>query len=82
MLTKLKTWLFGRVIFTKVLGKFAKHGAGVIVGFLFGPKLAPVLGPVLEGMNLTEGQVEAGLIVAFTALVGAAWNFIEHRWVK
>ena len=82
MLAKIKMWLFGNVIGSKVFGKFVKHGAGAIVGFMFGPKLAPFIGPILEGMNLSEGQVEAGLVVFLTALVGAIINFVKHRFIK
>lgn len=81
MIGKIKEWIFGKVIFSKVIGKFVKHGAGVITGLLFGDKV-PFLKPTLEAMNLTEGQVEAGAVVFLTALFGAAWNFVEHRFIK
>lgn len=81
MLGKLKEWIFGKVIFSKVIGKFVKHGSGAIVGLLFGDKV-PFVKPALEAMQLSEGQVEAGLVVFLTGLFGAIWNYIEHRVVK
>lgn len=79
---KLKEKILGNVIMPKVLGKLVKHATGAVVGLLFGVKLAPYVGPVLQAMDLTQAQVEAGLVVAFTGLFGAAWNFIQHRFFK
>ena len=82
MLTKIKSWLLGKVLMSKVVGKFVKHASAVVSGLIFGPKLEPILGPALDAMKLTPEQVEVGLIVAMTGLFGAAWNFVEHRWIK
>lgn len=81
MITKIKDWIFGKVIVSKVIGKFVKHASGALVGLLFGDKI-PLLKPALEAAQLTEVQVEAGLIVILTGIFGAAWNFIEHRMKK
>lgn len=81
MIGKIKEWIFGKVIFGKVLGKFTKHASGVIVALMFGDKF-PFLKPILEAMGLTEGQVEIGLIVMMTGAFGAIWNFVEHRLKK
>ena len=82
MINKLKQWIVGKVIMSKVGGKLIKHATGAVVGFLFGPTLAPVLEPIFSAMEVTKDQVEIGLIVAFTGLFGAAWNYIEHRFIK
>ena len=82
MWQKIKAWVFGKVIASKVVGKLVKHAAGALTGLLFGGKLAPHVGPMFEAMELSQGQVEAGLVVLFTGLFGAAWNFIEHRFIK
>jgi hypothetical protein len=79
---KIKDWILGNVIVKKVIGKFAKHATGAIVGLLFGPKLAPILEPIFRAMELTPEQLEAGLVIGLTASFGAIWNFIEHRFIK
>jgi hypothetical protein len=79
MIKKIKLWLFGKVLFGKVGGKFIKHGATVLVALIFSDRLQPVLGPVLKAMELTDGQVEAGVIVILTGLLGSLANFIKHR---
>lgn len=82
MFTKIKQWIFGKVIASKVLGKLAKHAAGALTGLIFGAKLAPYVQPMLDAANVTQGQVEAGLFVGVTGLFGAVWNYIEHRFIK
>jgi len=81
MISKIKDWLFGKVIFTKVLGKFVKHATGALTGILFGDKI-PFIKDAFEAGGMTEIQVQAGLIVFLTGLFGAIWNYIEHRAKK
>ena len=64
----------------KVMGKFAKHGTGAIIGFLTGPKVAAIIASM--GITFDPDKMEAGLIVVMTAAFGAIWNFVEHRIVK
>ena len=80
MISKIKDWIFGKVILKKVLGKFAKHGAGALIGVLSSPVVAPWLNNL--GITVDETQLTAGLMVVLTGLFGAAWNFIEHRIKK
>ena len=82
MFTKIKQWILGKVIGKKVVGKLVKHATGALVGLIFGSKVAPYVQPVFEAMELTQGELEAGLIVALTGLFGAAWNYVEHRFIK
>jgi|GEM_PF-6788858 len=82
MFEKLKQSLFEGVIVRKVIQKFAKHAAGAIVGLLFGPKLAAYSAPIFEAMDVSQAQIEAGLIVAFVGAFGALWNWASHRFVK
>ena len=77
MFTKLKTWLLGDVILKKVVGKFAKHATGAIIGLLASPQVAPWLTSL--GVSIDETQLTAGLIVALTGAFGSIWNFVEHR---
>lgn len=79
---KIKEWIMGNVVIKKVIGKFAKHATGAIIGLLFGPKFAPILEPIFHAMGLNQEQLEAGLIIGLTASFGAIWNFVEHRFVK
>ena len=80
LFSKIKNWLFGKVIMTKVFGKFAKHTTGVIIAFLSGPQIAPWIEKF--GISFDSTTMEAGLIAVLTGLFGAAFNFIEHRFIK
>ena len=80
MLSKIKKWIFGKVILGKVVGKFAKHGAGAIVGLLSSPVVAPWVANL--GITVDETQLTAGLVVVMTGLYGAVYNFVEHRFKK
>ena len=80
MLAKIKEWLFGKVIMQKVAGKFAKHAAGALVGLLSSPAVAKWVEAL--GVTVDETQLAAGLMVVLTGLFGAAWNFVEHRFIK
>jgi len=82
MWEKIKKFIIGKVIFSKVLGKLVKHATSALVGLLFGAELAPYVQPIIKAMDLTQAQVEAGLMVAFAALFGAIWNFVQHRIFK
>jgi len=80
MIAKIKAWLLGKVILKKVAGKFVKHAAGALIGLLSSPAVAPWMDKL--GISIDEAQLTAGLMVVLTGLFGAAWNFIEHRWIK
>jgi len=82
MFDKIMQWIFGKVAPKKVIGKLAKHATGAIIGLLFGGQIAPYVKPIFDSMNLSQGQVEAGMTVALIGIFGAAWNYIEHRFIK
>jgi len=77
MFSKLKSWIIGRVIIKKVAGKFAKHATGALIA-LFAAM------PMLQesGIEIDFAQFEAWAAVAIAGLFGAAFNFIEHRFIK
>ena len=77
MIEKLKMWILGNVILKKVVGKFLKHGITTVAG------LAGVQAFLKDsGVTVDWGKLEAWVIVATGGLVGAAWNFIQHRFNK
>lgn len=77
MIDKIKAWFFEGVILRKVVGKFVKHGITVLAGLLASK-------PFLKeaGVTIDWTQLEAWATVAIGGLAGAAWNYIEHRFVK
>jgi len=82
MIEKLKKWILGSVIMKKVIAKFAKHGAGVVVGLMSAPWFLAKVQPILDqiGVTINAGQLETGMVVILTGLFGSAWNFVEHRF--
>jgi hypothetical protein len=80
MFTKLKNWIIGSVIMKKVIGKFAKHATGALVGILASPKVAPILDKF--GISVDSAAMEASLIIVLVGLFGSIWNYIEHRIIK
>jgi hypothetical protein len=78
-----KKWLEG-VIVTKVLGKFAKHATGAVIGFLTGPWFAKVVAPILNqvGISIDFSKFEEGMTVLLIGAFGALWNYIQHRFFK
>jgi len=78
MLTKLKNWLIGSVIMKKVIGKLAKHASMALVGLLSAPTVAPWLAKL--GIGVDVATLETALVVAITGLLGAAYNYIQHRF--
>jgi len=74
MFAKIKSWLFGKVILRKVLGKFIKHGVGVIAGLEVVQRFTGE-----AGITVDWSKFESWLIVIGGGLFGAAFNFIEHR---
>lgn len=80
MITKLRNFLLGKVIVKKVIGKFAKHSTGAVVGFLSSPQAIELLNSL--GVTVDKEKFQAGLMIVFIGLFGAAWNFVEHRWLR
>lgn len=81
---KLKSWILGSVIMKKVIQKVAKHGATALVGLLSSVVFTGKVKPILDslGIVIDVSQLEAGLIVLITGLLGGLWNFIDHRFIK
>ncbi len=81
---KIKSWILGSVIMKKVIQKVAKHGATAIIGLLSSVVFIGKVKPILDslGIVIDQGQLETGLIVLFTGLMGGLWNFIDHRFIK
>lgn len=77
MIDKIKKWFFEGVIMKKVAGKFVKHVVGLLVAFV---ATLPFIADA--GIEIDWKQFEAWAVVALTGLFGAAWNYIEHRFVK
>jgi len=77
MITKLKDWLLKGVILRKVLGKYVKHAIGALAGMA-------AANPVLKdaGVTIDWNQLETWAVPALIGLFGAAWNYIEHRFIK
>jgi hypothetical protein len=67
-----------------VIQKVAKHGATAIIGLLSSVVFIGKVKPILDslGIVIDQGQLETGLIVLFTGLMGGLWNFIDHRFIK
>ena len=80
MISKIKMWILGSVIMKKVIGKFAKHMVGAVLGILASPHVAPYLDKL--GITVDSISMEAGLTIILIGFMGAAWNFIEHRFFK
>lgn len=88
---KIKSFIFGRVILKKVMMKWVKHATGYLVAFMVGVQSAPWFithaqplvdqSPRLQEL-LSKGGLEEVIGVVIAGLFGAAFNFIEHRWVK
>lgn len=78
-----KTWLQG-VIIQKVLGKFVKHATGAIVGLITGPWFASKIAPILNqlGVGIDWDKFSSGLEIFLIGLFGAAFNWIQHRFIK
>ena len=80
MFAKLKAWIIGKVVISKVAGKFAKHATGAILGLLASSQVAPYIAKL--GITIDPSTLEGGLTVIGIGLFGSAWNFIEHRLLK
>jgi hypothetical protein len=68
----------------KVIQKVAKHGATAIIGLLSSVVFIGKVKPILDslGIVIDVGQLQAGIIVLLTGLLGGLWNFIDHRFIK
>lgn len=66
----------------KVIQKIAKHGTTALVGLLSSVVFTAKVKPILDslGIVIDISQLEAGLVVLITGLLGGLWNFIDHRF--
>lgn len=77
MIGKIKDWLLQGVILRKVIGKFVKHGVTALAALIASkPFLADA------GIAIDWSKFESWATVALGGLAGAAWNYVEHRFVK
>lgn len=77
MISKIKEWLFGKVILSKVIGKFVKGGIATLAG------MAGVTQFLADsGVTVDWTKLESYLIAVIGGLIPAIWNFIQHRWLK
>lgn len=76
-MNKIYEWIFEGVIVKKVLGKFVKHFIGVLVAIIAANPMVKEAGVIIDW-----AQFEVWLVATLGGLFGAAFNYIQHRFIK